>query len=156
MQSNPISFTCHATLPISGEAIAAQILDLEKWRDFKGSGPIPGIKSAEFEIRTPEVLGTRIRVVNLDGSSHVEEIVEWRPKERLQLRMAGFSPPLSGMADFFIETWDFAEDGNQTKVKRSMELHPKSIRARMVLWMISFLLKGAIAKHLRVIQKACI
>jgi hypothetical protein len=87
----PITFACHETLPLASEKIAEQILDVAKWPDFRGYGPIPGIKSAEFETRTPNVVGSRIRVTNLDGSSHVEEIVEWQPERRLQLQM-GDSP----------------------------------------------------------------
>ena len=154
MPITPVSFTCTASLPNSPEAIATQILDLDRWLDFKGYGPIPRIKSAQFEVRTPGVKGTRIRVINSDGSSHVEEIVVWEPKSRLQLRFDQFSPPLSIMAEYFTETWQFEVAGERTKVRRLMELHPKSIWAWPGLWMISFLLKGAIAKHLRVIQES--
>lgn len=145
----PITFICHMKLNIAPEAIAAQILDLDKWLEFNGYGPLPGIKSAAFEVRTPEIVGTRIRVVNRDGSSHVEEITHWQPDKRLELRFTNFAPPLSKMADHFVERWDFEMDGAVTKVKRSMELYPKVIWSWPPLWMISFLLKGAIAKHLR-------
>src|SRR3984893_12938810 len=77
-QMNPITFSCEETLPFAPEDIAQQILDLTKWPDFHGYGPIPGIKVAEFDLQTPGIVGSRIRVTNLDGSSHVEEIVEWR------------------------------------------------------------------------------
>jgi hypothetical protein len=75
----PITFTCREILPLAPEEIAEQILDLTKWPEFRGYGPIPGIRSAEYETKTPNVVGSRIRVSNLDGSSHVEEIVEYRP-----------------------------------------------------------------------------
>src|SRR4051794_16471052 len=103
----PIAFSCEATLPLTPEGIAGQILDLTKWPDFHGYGPIPGIKAAEFELQTPSVLGTRIRVTNLDGSRHVEEVVEWLPEKRIRLEMKDFSPPLSRLATRFEETWDF-------------------------------------------------
>lgn len=45
-------------------------------------GPLPGIREAEFEAKTAEIVGTRIRVTNRDGSTHVEEIVEWEPTRR--------------------------------------------------------------------------
>lgn len=145
----PISFFCVEKSSSSPAAIATQILDLEKWRDFKGYGPLPAIKSAEFEVRTSEVVGTRIRVMNGDGSKHVEEIVCWRPDERIELRFSDFSPPLSRMADSFLEIWEFEREGDMTLVKRSMLLYPKSIASKAALWMISFLLKGAIARHLK-------
>lgn len=150
----PITFTLHETLPLSPEAIAEQILDVAKWPDFHGYGPIPGIKSAEFETRTPNVVGSRIRVTNLDGSTHVEEIVEWQPDRRLQLRMGEFSAPLSRLATGFVESWDFKRVGNETKVTRSFELNAKSMLAKPVLWVISFFLKRAIARHLTEIKHA--
>ncbi|WP_437191334.1 hypothetical protein [Planctomicrobium sp. SH527] len=75
----PITFTCQATLPQLPEEIARQILDLSKWPEFDGYSPLPGIKVAEFKAKTAEVVGTRIRVTNRDGSTHVEEVVEWEP-----------------------------------------------------------------------------
>ena len=50
----PIAFACEATLPLSPESIAQQILDLAKWPDFHGYGPIPGIKAAEFDVPIAE------------------------------------------------------------------------------------------------------
>src|ERR1700738_1116237 len=91
----PITFVCEATLGAAPEEIARQILDVTKWLDFKGFGPLPGIRVAEVEIRTPDIVGSRIRVTNTDGSKHVEEIVEWQPDHRLQLNMKNFSRPLS-------------------------------------------------------------
>lgn len=150
----PITFTCHETLPQAPEEIAQQILDVAKWPDFRGYGPIPGIKSAEFETRTPNVVGTRIRVTNLDGSSHVEEIVEWQPDRRLQLQMESFSKPLSRLATRFVETWDVERVGNETQVIRSFEMNSTSMLTKPVLWVISFFLKRAIARHLIEIKQA--
>jgi hypothetical protein len=144
-----IMFTCKATLPLAPGEIARQILDLTKWPDFHGYGPIPGIKAAEFEVQTPGIVGTRIRVTNLDGSSHVEEVVEWRPDHRIRLGMKEFSPPLSRLASEFEETWEFKRNGHGTHITRSFRLHARSRLARLLLWVISFFLKRAIARHLR-------
>ena len=150
----PITFACYETLPLTPEAIAEQILDVAKWPDFRGYGPIPGIKSAEFDTRTPNVIGSRIRVTNLDGSSHVEEIVVWQPDRRLRLQMGNFSKPLSRLATAFVETWEFERIGNETKANRSFELNAKSMLTKPVLWFISFFLKRAIARHLTEIKHA--
>lgn len=150
----PITFSCAATLSQPPEVIAGQILDLANWTDFKGYGPLPGIKAAVFEVRTPGVVGSRIRVTNSDGSSHVEEIVEWQPDQRLRLRMGDFSPPLSRLATGFLETWDFQRRGQNTHVTRSFELHPRSRWTRPLLWLISFLFKPAINRHLRQLRDA--
>ena len=145
----PITFACYETLTLAPEDVARQILDLTKWSDFHGYGPLPGIKTAEFEVRTPDIMGSRIRVTNQDGSSHVEEIVEWQPTQRIRLHMKEFSLPLSRLATWFVETWDFERVGNETKVTRSFEMNAKSLLAWPVLWLISFMLKKAIARHLR-------
>lgn len=150
----PITFACHETLPLAPEAIAEQILDVANWPDFRGYGPIPGIKSAEFETRTPNVVGSRIRVTNLDGSSHNEEIVVWQPDRRIQLQMGKFSKPLSRLATAFVETWEFERVGNETKAIRSFELNAKSMLTKPILWLISFFLKRAIARHLTEIKHA--
>jgi hypothetical protein len=145
----PITFSCEATLPLTPEGIANQILDLANWPDFTGFGLVPGIRAAEFEFRTPAIVGSRIRVTNNDGSSHIEEIVEWHPTHQLQLRMQDFSAPLSRLATRFEETWQFERADGATKVTRLFELHAKSLFARPFLWLISLFLRRAIARHLR-------
>ena len=146
----PITFRCEETLPHPPEVIAERMLDLSNWLDFRGYGPIPPIASAEFETRPPGVVGTRIRVQNKDGSTHVEEIAEWRPTERLELHMKEFSAPLSRLSGQFEEIWDFSPRGpGETHVVRSFRLHPASPASWGVLWIISFFLKRAIARHLR-------
>jgi hypothetical protein len=145
----PISFTCEETLPLAPEEIARQILDLTKWPDFHGYWPIPGIKTAEFDVQTPCIIGTRVRVTNLDESSHVEEIVEWQPSHRIRLEMKEFSPPLSRLATRFEETWEFKRTEKGTHVTRCFHLHAKSIPKWLLLQVISFFLKWSIARHLR-------
>src|SRR5690606_12072912 len=95
------------------------------------------------------VVGSRIRVMNRDGSAHVEEIVEWDVLRRLRLRMHEFSPPLSRLATEFFETWELTRCDAATRVVRSFEMIPRSAWSRPLLWMISKLLKRAIARHLR-------
>ncbi len=144
-----ITFHCDATLQHTPEEIARQILEVNNWLDFHGYGPIPGIKTATIELQTPQIVGTRIRVVNQDGSSHVEEIVEWQPQHKLQLRMHEFSAPLARLASHFIETWEFQQIGDATQVVPSFELHALSRPTLPILWLISCFLKPAIARHLR-------
>ena len=145
----PITFCCEDTSPLAPEDIAGQILDLARWPEFGGYGPLPGIRSAEFEEQTAEVVGSRVRVTNRDGSTHVEEVVQWHPDRRVQLRLSDFSAPLSRLATEFVETWEFERDGNGTRVTRSFELTATSVAAWPVLWLISLLLRRAVARHLR-------
>ncbi len=145
----PIRFSCIETLGLLPADLAGRILDLSNWTDFKGYAVLPGIRAAEYEVRTPGVVGSRIRVTNTDGSSHVEEIVEWQPDVSLRLQMKDFSPPLSRLATEFVESWVFQRIDNTTRVTRTFEMHPTSGFTRPVLWLISLVLKRAIARHLR-------
>lgn len=150
----PISFSCHARLLITPDEIIQQILDVTKWPEFQGYWPIPGIESAECEIRTPEIVGSRFRVKNLDGSTHAEEIVERLPDLRLRIRMCEFSAPLAKLATEFMETWTFQRERNETHITRFFEMHPRSIATKPFLWFISFFLKQGIIRHLREMKAA--
>jgi hypothetical protein len=148
-QTEPITFSCEETLSLAPEEIARQILGLTKWPDFQGYGPIPGIRAAVFDVNQPGIIGSRIRVMNEDGSSHIEEIVEWDAERHLCLHMKEFSSPLSMLATKFEETWDFERTENGTHVVRSFRLHAKSLLARPLLRVVAFFLKKAIIRHLR-------
>jgi hypothetical protein len=87
--------------------------------------------------------------MNTDGSSHVEEIIEWQPDRRLRIRMQDFSAPLSRLATHFEETWEFQSVGDKTQVTRLFQMHAKSALTRPFLWVISLFLKRAIARNLR-------
>ena len=149
----PVTFSCTASLPMTPEEIANQILDLANWTSFTGYGPLPGIKAAEFEARPPGVVGTRVRVTNTDGSGHVEEFVAWEPGRHVRLAMTDFSPPLSRLATRFEEAWEFERVGGLTRVVRTFRLYPRSDLARPALWLIGRLLKRAVARHLRQMGK---
>ena len=144
----PVCFSCETTLLLTPNEISEQILEIANWTDFRGYGALPGIKAAEFEVRTPDVVGSRIRVQNTDGSSHIEEIIEWEPKKRLRLHMAEFSAPLSWLATGINETWEFEQLGDSTRVLRSFQLHCRSALTRPFLQLISKLLKRAVDRHL--------
>ena len=144
----PWVVVCTRTTRLRGEEIGEQILNVENWPDFQGYGPLPGIAEAHFETRTPEVVGTRIRVRNCDGSTHVEEIVEWKPAERITLEMKEFSRPVSLFASRFIERWQFERSEDVTAIRRSIELQHKSFFGWLVLGGISRFLRKAVERHL--------
>jgi hypothetical protein len=60
---NPITFACEETFPLAPQEIARQILDLTKWPNFSGYGPIPGIKVAEFEVQTPGIVAMLMFII---------------------------------------------------------------------------------------------
>src|SRR4051812_18526144 len=122
-------------LPLRPADIAGRMLDLDRWTEFTGYAVLPGVRAAEYEVRTPAVVGSRIKVTNTDGSRHVEEVVEWQPDRRVRLRITGFSPPLSRLATEFVESWEFRLTDGGTAVTRSFEMVSKIALARPVLWL---------------------
>jgi hypothetical protein len=70
----PITSSCTDTLPPSPAAVAGGIPDLAQRTGFTGYGGPPGTRAAEHEVRTPGVVGSRIRGTNTDGSGHVEKV----------------------------------------------------------------------------------
>ena len=149
MGTRPVSFSCSEVLPASPVQISEQIARVEAWCEFRGYGPIPGIASATYEVRTPDVKGSRIRVLNHDGSHHLEEITEWVPNERVVLQLLEFSRPLSSLACRFVEAWEFTPAPDGTRATRSFSLYPRNALMRVPLWVISRLLRRAVSEHLR-------
>ncbi|MEZ4710144.1 MAG: SRPBCC family protein [Caldilineaceae bacterium] len=144
----PIRFVCRATIAKSAPAICAEIADVTRWREFPGYGPLPGIASAAYERRTADMVGSRIRVHNTDGSTHVEEIYGWESGMKVAMRLGEFSPPLCRLASHFTEEWQFVEDNDATLVTRKFALFPKHSVTRPLLWLIGQFFQRAIARHL--------
>lgn len=132
----------------SPQEICAQFLDTSRWSEFTGYAILPGIKEAHFETRTPGLVGSRIRVQNTDGSSHVEEIIEWDAANRIALRFQEFSPPLQRIASYFVETWEFHQVAGGTQVTRRMSMVPKGLLGWVLLMPISRLMKKAFERNL--------
>ena len=126
-----------------------EILDTERWSGFEGYSILPGIESAYFQVKTPEFVGSRIKVQNKDGSSHVEEIIEWDVANKIALRFQEFNSPLQNLATHFIETWEFRKSPNGTEASRIMTMYPKGLFGWLMLIPISKLMKKAFEKNLR-------
>jgi hypothetical protein len=131
----------------SSQEICIEFLDTEHWSKFEGYSILPGIESARFETKTPGLVGSRIKVQNKDGSSHVEEIIEWDVVNKVTLRFQEFSPPLQHLATHFIETWEFRKSADGTEMSRSMRMFPKGIFGWLMLVPISQLMKKAFEKN---------
>ena len=149
MTPGVVRFSCRAEFAMSPEDVSARVIDVDRWSDFRGWGPLPGIRKAEFIEKTGGVLGSRVRVENTDGSTHVEEIAEWDPGRRVALRMDGFGPPLSRLAESFYETLDLEAAGGGTLMVRSFEMVPTGMMARPLLVVISWMLKKAVERQNR-------
>jgi len=145
---NPIKIKIVGRIRKSSQDVCAQFLDLERWPDFKGYSILPGIQSAIFEIKTPAILGSRIKVQNTDGSSHVEEIIQWDTTSGIAMKFENFSPPLQRFASHFIEMWEFRPAAGGTDVIRSMLMYPKNALGWFILFPISKLMRKAFEKNL--------
>lgn len=156
MHNRPITFACQHALAVAPTAIMAAIADVTRWRDFKGYGFLPGIARAEYEVRTSNMIGSRIHVQNTDGSSHCEEIYAWVAGQRVAMKFCDFSPPVQALATHFLEEWEFVTLDKATLVTRTFSLFPKSGLTRPVLWFISFFLKRAIDRQLVEMAQAAI
>ena len=144
----PITFECKKMFSKTIEEISSEISDMVRWPEFNGYAILPGIELAEYELRTSDMVDSRIRVRNLDGSTHVEEILEWDLSGKIEMKIYEFSPPLSHMATHFIETWHFEHVQGETAVTRSFQLFGKRPLTRPFLWIISLFFRKAIENHL--------
>lgn len=144
----PITFERSVTIPRSADEIAAEIADVARWSEFNGYSILPGIESAEYERRTEDMVGSRVRVRNSDGSEHVEEVLVWDPENRIVMKLHTFTPPLSRLANHFIEEWLFEAEGDTTLVTRKFQMFPRSRLTNPLLWLISLFFRRAITLHL--------
>lgn len=144
----PITFECCQVIPKSPAEICSEIADTVRWSEFGGYAILPGIAQADYEHRTDDMVGSRIRVRNKDGSQHVEEIVEWQAGKRVVMKLHDFTPPLSRLASYFLEEWDLADRSDGTLVTRRFQMVPKHSLTRPFLWLISLFFRRAIARHL--------
>lgn len=149
MARAPIHVRSTRDLRLTPAQVGEAMLQLENWSDFRGYGPLPGIREARFRVRTPEVVGTEIAVTNTDGSSHVELITEWLDTGGIVMRMSEFTVPLSRFATHFIERWVFEPSAAGTHVVRSFELHPRTWWGGLLLRLIAPLMRRAVDRHLR-------
>ncbi len=142
MKAIEISVNGHARE--SSQEICAALLDVARWPEFKGYSFLPAVAKADFETKTPEVVGSRIRVQNTDGSAHVEEIIAWDTSNGVALKLRDFTPPLKHLASHFIEAWVFRPAATGTNISRSMAMYPKGPLGWLLLFPISRLMKKAL------------
>lgn len=129
----PITFERSRTIRKSATEISSEIADVARWREFRGYGILPGIESAEYEERTDEMVGSRVRVRNTDGSEHIEEIREWDPGRRIVIELGSFMPPLSRVSTHFFEEWGFQSAASPTKLLASPAATPRGLLAKFCI-----------------------
>ncbi len=143
----------HVTTTPPG-CLAEAILTPERWSEFTGWGPLPGIREAVFRERTDAVVGTKIYVTNTDGSSHTETIRVWDLPREIVLDFGDFVKPLSGISSGFEERFDFSEvEGGHHEIVRTMSMRPKHTPGRLALLIIRPMMERALMKHMRLIDR---
>lgn len=147
-EMKPIEIKVTGFIRKSSQEICAEFLRTERWQEFQGYSILPGIKSASFETKTPGLVGSRIKVENTDGSSHIEEIVNWDTENRIAMRFQEFASPLQNLTSHFLEEWEFHRSADGTTVLRKMTMYPKGTFGWMMLLPISGLMKKAFQKNL--------
>lgn len=143
----PIEIKIFGHIQKSSQEICTKFLDTEQWPEFEGYSILPGIKNAHFETRTSDLTGSRIRVQNTDGSSHVEVIIKWDPECGIAMKFQEFDSPLKHLATHFIEEWSFLNSTSGTEVIRTMTMYPKGLFGWLMLIPISNLMKKAFEKN---------
>lgn len=149
----PIEIVTKTRTKMTSKEICNLILDVDLWSSFKGYLFLPGIKSASFELKTENIVGSKIRVISSDNSSYIEEIIEWDIKNKVSLKFIEFSPPLDNYATHFIETIEFKILSDETEVIRKMTMYPKSMIGKFILIPISRLMKKALINHMSNLYK---
>lgn len=150
---NPIKIEVNALVSLTPKEICSIILDTSQWKKFEGYFILPGIEKAEFENRTESIVGSRIKVANKDGSTHIEEIIEWDVNQEIAFKFQEFDSPLKKFTSHFIEEWYFTISGSGTKVSRIMIMYPKNKYGSILLKPISILMKKALKKNLEQLSK---
>lgn len=126
--------------------ISQQFLDINRWSEFEGYSFLPGVKSVQYETQTPNLIGTRFRVQNTDGSSHTEELIEWDEEKIIKLKFQNFDSALKNLASHFIETWEYTPVADGTQMTRRMILYPIGLAGWLMLLPISIVMKKAFEK----------
>ena len=142
-----IEFSLSEEFSMSPESFCDEIFDVSKWSDFKGYGPIPGIRSVERKNYSESRIGTRFEIINTDDSNHVETVTDYQHGKLITLYYDGFSKPLDGLASHFTETFQFEKHGSTTHVKRTFQLFPKNFIGKIMLSITTIFLKRAVKKH---------
>jgi len=150
---SPIKIEVNNFVNLSPVDICSRILDTNEWKNFEGYFFLPGIEKAEFEKRTDSLVGSRIKVTNKDGSTHIEEIIEWDENRKVAFRFQEFDSQLKKFTSHFIEEWYFTLSGSGTAISRIMIMYPKNNYGSILLKLISILMKKALKKNLEQLKQ---
>lgn len=142
------SFTTTDEFPCSPSVIFDGIVDLTKWSAFQGYGPLPGIREATLPVGEQLGLGSRVRVLNTDGSVHHEVVRIFEPHRRYSVVME-LSPPASYLMNRIEEDIELTETpAGGTRMTRTFTTVPRSILIAPHVWLLTHgLLRRAVIRH---------
>lgn len=120
--------------------VCTYILDINQWPKFRVCGVLPGIKRAEFERKSKEIVGSRIKVISDNKTTYIEEITEWNASSGVSLMFMEFSPPIKYLTTHFIETIEFRIASRQAAATRTMIMYPRNKIGRLLLIPVSRLM----------------
>lgn len=148
------SFTTCDEFPYPPSVIFGGIVDLTKWSAFRGYGPLPGIREATLPAGEQLGLGSRVRVLNTDGSVHHEVVRTFEPDRRYSVVME-LSPPASYLMDRIEEDIELAETPTGgTRMTRTFTTFPRSLLTAPLVWLLTYgLLRKAVVRHNQLIQQ---
>lgn len=138
-------------LPIEPLAVFNTIIDLQKWKLFKGRGPLPGIAEASLPPTEVMRLGARVRVQNTDGSVHHEVVTRFEPGRCYAIRME-LAAPASWVIGGIDEQVDLEPTPGGTRVFRRFLVQPRLILTAPIAWLVTRLfLEPAVVAHDRAV-----
>jgi carbon monoxide dehydrogenase subunit G len=112
----PVVHTAEARVAASRAAVFAAFVDPGSW-----PGWFPGVRAASYQTRAPYGVGT-VRMAHVGITRWVEEIVAWDDGRRWAWTVLRATVPLA-MAQ--IESFEFADDGDGTRVRWTIALEPR-------------------------------
>lgn len=147
-------FTTCDEFPCPPPVIFGGIVDLSKWSAFRGYGPLPGIREATLPEGEQLGLGSRVRVLNTDGSVHHEVVRTFEPHQKYSVVME-LSPPASYLMDRIEEDVELTETPTGgTRMTRTFTTVPRSVITAPLVWLIThLLLRNAVRCHNQLIQR---
>ena len=108
----------HVTLPAPQDAVFEFITSEEGFLSFRGFGPIPGLRSVQFDHGDFRTVGSVSTVTNTDGSTHRERVTVYEPSRRYAIQIDSISSPFRLLMDHAEESWLLTAASSGTAVER--------------------------------------
>ena len=123
--------------------------EAENLKSFVGYGPIPGIREARYLTPAPLAIGSRRSVLKTDGTTHIEEIIEFVPGRRHVTRIFGLSGFFGLIVRDLQDVWEFEPvSDHTTRVKRAFLVEPRTLAIPVALLLVP-LMRRAVQRDLR-------